>query len=153
MEELKERLRAQSDVALYGYPFEEDYRCATATALEQQSKHEKKLRYDILEQRPNERVRLRESFGKNAIAIEFQNVRVRRKEEEERLRNEMQDGAGAEKLRKATRENQKEVERLKQKEQRKAARKAEKAARKDEARKEKEARKAAKKEKKKGVSR
>ena len=82
---MKERLRAQSDVALYGYRFEKDYRCATATALEQQSKYEKKLRYHILEQTPNYRARLRESLKRNAMEIEFHKERVRRKEEEERL--------------------------------------------------------------------
>ena len=110
LDELNERLRAQSDVALYGYLFEEDYRCATATALEQQSKYEKKLRYDILEQTPNYRARLRESLEKNATAIEFHNERVRRKEEEERLRNEMQDAAEAEKVRKEAEEKEKEAE-------------------------------------------
>ena len=145
-EDLRTQLQSESDIILYGYLFDETFRCEMQDSLRKQAEYEKKLVFSILERTPNYRSRVQENEHMNKIAIDVRNERMRAAEE--RRVNPVQDAAEAEKVRKQIEEKEKEEKRLKEKEQRKAARKAERTERKEEQRKEKKARKAEKKEKK-----
>ena len=49
LEDLRQQLQFKSDIILYGYLFDETFRCETPASLKKQAKYEKQIKFTVLE--------------------------------------------------------------------------------------------------------